>query len=244
MLRGHRDEAQARNRYLFYDLLVAIYGTKWSAERTAYLDKALAAVGLQRDYFLSFTTRHHRDVSVNPINKRYEFFIRKVLKDRFGNVNEEKDNLFARAIHEIFSQKARGYYFSKSEDDASIVDDELKRELNQSMVFVQIVQSEMFELIEKNYCYLEWEWAREHFGNDESCILYILGEDDRDWLDILVPDDTYSKWDSHVKAKKASPTPMHRLSNEEKIEETRSSLERILKGNIIGAWIRLEREAP
>src|SRR5271165_135291 len=60
MLRGYRDEAQAPNRDLFYELLVAIYGPSWSPERKAYFEKALTTVKLPRDYFLSFTTRHHR----------------------------------------------------------------------------------------------------------------------------------------------------------------------------------------
>jgi hypothetical protein len=245
MLRTYRNEAHIVSRDLFYDLLAAIFGTSWSAERLAYLAKALAAVRLPRDYFLSFTTRHNPDISVNPINKRYKFFIKKVLEDRFRNEDEEKDNLFARAIHEIFSEKAqRGYYYPKNDDNTSIVEEELKNELNNSLVFVQIAQSEMFDFIEKNYCYLEWGWARERFGGDESRILYILGEDNRDWLDILVEDENYSDWYSHVRAKKAPPTPDHRVLNEEKIEDTWKYLEKILKGDIIGAWTRLEKGAP
>jgi hypothetical protein len=247
MLRGYRDPERAVNRDLFYDLLVAIYGPQWGAPRMDYLKEVLSAVRLPRDYFLSFTTRHSSQIVVNPINSRYLYFIKKVLRDRFKTVDEENHNLFARAIHEIFSEKAeRGYYFPKSEDDTSIVDEELKKELNQSMVFVQIVQQEVFTLIKKNYCFLEWGWARHHFGSDERRVLYILGEEDRDLLENYVPDATYNDWHLHVKAKKDNPPPTqtHRLPNDEKIEETRCFFETLRKRVIVGAWTRLEIEAP
>jgi hypothetical protein len=246
MLREYRgaSELQALKRDLFYDLLVAIYQAQWNSQRMAYLKKALSAVRLRNDYFLSFTTRHSSHVKVNPINTRYYYFIKKIFQSSFDNANRD-ENLFAAAVNEIFSQKADGYYFPKSEDDTSIVIDEIRRELEESMVFVQIVQLQLFKYISgTNYCFLEWGWANERFSGEETRLIYISGEDDREWLDILAPDATYSPWYSHVKRKKIPPTPSHSTFDDGKIDQTVKYFETILKHDIVGAWVRLEKEAP
>jgi hypothetical protein len=241
MLREYRHPAHAPKRDLLYELLVAIYEINWNADRLAYLKKALLAVRLRNDYFLSFTTRHSGEI--NSINTRYLHFIQKVLPN---NIFTEKldENLFAAAINDIFSTRAKGYFFPKSEEGSSIVIEELKREVNQSMVFVQIIQSQLFEYSKDNYCFTEWCWAKERFGNNENCIIYVSGEPDRDWLDILAPDEAYSDWHAHVKQKKVPPTPLHRKYDDDKIEETTAFFETIRDRDILGAWIRLEQNAP
>jgi hypothetical protein len=241
MLREYRKHEIERG--LFYDLVVAMYATSWGATRIAYLNEALAAVRLTRDYFLSFTTRHSATVNVNPVNARYKYLIRDVLQNGFKTANQ-KDNLFAEAINQIFSQKANGYFFPKSEDGTSIVVDELARELNQCFVFVQIIQTEMFELAkDTNYCFWEWTHAMSRFGNAQHHLVYILGEDNRDWLD-LPPDVDFVTWHGHVKAKKVPPTPLLRVYNASGIERTKQSIETILRRDILGAWTRLELAAP
>ena len=122
--------------------------------------------------------------------------------------------------------------------------DEIKKELRQSMVFVQIVQSQLFEYSKQNYCFMEWCWAKEHLGNDEHRIIYVSGEPDRDWLETLVPDATYTDWHTHVREKKVPPTPLQRTYNEDRIEETTVAFETVRDRDILGAWIRLEQEAP
>jgi hypothetical protein len=243
MLRGYRSPGRERERDLFCRLVVAI-SQDWHPDRRAYLEKAFSAVRLRYDYFLSFTTRHSPHSNLNPINTRYWHFIQKILHNRFELGNKDKENLFATAINAIFSDKAKGYFFPKSEDDTSIVAKELQGEINQSMVFVQIIQSQLFDYTENNYCFLEWGWAINGFNGDEKRFLYILGEADRDWLDILVPDETYRDWHSHVKAKKAPPTPLHRTLDDIEIEQTTRFFETLLKNDIVGAWTRLETAAP
>jgi hypothetical protein len=91
-----------------------------------------------------------------------------------------------------------------SKDETSIVLDELKKEINQSLVFVQIVQRELFRPDpddRPNYCFVEWGWAKDRFGDEEDCILYISGEADRDWEN-LAPHAPLAQWYSHVKEKK------------------------------------------
>src|SRR5205823_2757761 len=107
--------------------------------------------------------------------------------------------------------KATGYFFPRSEDGPSIVEDELARELNNCLVFIQIIQTEMFELAKaNNWCFWEWRHAASRFGNAEHHLIYILGEDNRDWLDFS-PDADYIDWHKHVRAKKAPPIPLHRV---------------------------------
>jgi hypothetical protein len=100
LLRQYRWRGTERD--LFYDLLVAIYADRWGAARVAYLDKALAAVRLSRDYFLSFTARHAAP-GVNPINDRYQYFIMKKLQRPLNYKEKRVNNLFAEAVHQIFS---------------------------------------------------------------------------------------------------------------------------------------------
>jgi hypothetical protein len=242
LLRSYR--WRERERDLFYHLIVAIYGGKWGAERMAYLDAALAAVRLPNDYFLSFTTRHSAP-DINPINARYKYFIQTNLPNTLANKDQRKENLFAEAIYQIFSGKgAKGYYYPKSNDDTSIVIDELQRQVNQSMVFVQIIQTELFEFSQKpNYCFQEWSWARGRFGNNEAHIVYISGEADRTWAD-SPPDAPYLMWHLHAKGKKVKPTPLHRLPDEQEIERTTQAFENVVDLDILGAWIRLELAAP
>jgi hypothetical protein len=242
MLRQYRKHEGKRD--LFYGLVVAMYATRWGAERMAYLEKALAAVRLPRDYFLSFTTRRSGNADISPINARYIHFIKRILPTTFKTANKQKENLFASAINQIFSEKAVGYFFPKSDDDTSIVVNELQKEVNQCMVFVQILQSELFQYTEgTNYCFLEWGWAKDRFGDDEDHILYISGEADRDWLDFPA-DDPYDDWHSHAKSKKAPPIPLHRVYKTEEIEKTTQFLETIRARVILGAWQRLELAAP
>jgi hypothetical protein len=113
-----REYRRHENRLqLFYELVVAMFAGKWGPARMEYLQKALAAVRLPRDYFLSFTTRHTVQGGIAPVNQRYWYFIRKIMEDALKNKDRNKENLFAAAIHQIFSQKANGYFFPKSEDD-------------------------------------------------------------------------------------------------------------------------------
>jgi hypothetical protein len=242
LLRSYR--RRERERDLFYDLVVAICGPKWGAQRMADLDTALAAVRLQNDFFLSFTTRHSAP-DINPVNARYKYFIEERLPNTFATKDQRRENLFAEAIYQIFCQKgAKGYYFPKSDDDTTIVIDELQRELNQSMVFVQIIQTELFQYSQKtNYCFQEWSWARGRFGNNEAYIVYISGEPDRTWAD-LPPDAPYLMWHLHASAKKVKPTPLHRLYDQQQIERTTQAFEDVLELDILGAWTRLELAAP
>ena len=75
MLREHRHAEQEFKRTLLYELLLTVYENRWSADRLTYLEKALAAVKLRYDYFLSFTTRHPG--GINSINMKYCHFIQK-----------------------------------------------------------------------------------------------------------------------------------------------------------------------
>ena len=242
LLRGYRRRESQRD--LFYDLVAAMYRTKWGAARMAYLEKALAAVRLPRDYFLSFTTRHSEPPDVNPINTRYNYFIKKRLEKTFTKKDQKEKNLFAEAVNHIFAEKASGYFFPKSEDDTSIVIDELQKELNQCMVFVQIIQTELFQYTQGiNYCFWEWGWAKHRFGNNEDHIVYISGEADRIWAN-SPPDAPYLLWHSHAKAKKVPPIPLHRVFSAEDIEHTTQFFETIRDRVILGAWDRLELAAP
>jgi hypothetical protein len=242
LLRTYRKRETERD--LFYDLVVAMYGAKWGAARMAYLEKALAAVRLPRDYFLSFTTRHSTPPDVNPINTRYKYFIKKKLEKTFNDKDQRERNLFAEAINQIFSERASGYFFPKSEDDTSIVMDELQKELNQCMGFVQIIQTELFQYTKGiNYCFLEWGRAKDRFGNNEDHIVYISGEADRVWEN-SPPDRPYLLWHSHAASKKAPATPLHRVFNAADIEKTTQFIETIRDRDILGAWDRLELAAP
>jgi hypothetical protein len=108
------------------------------------------------------------------------------------------------------------------------------------MVFVQIIQTEIFDTqlfdgtSKKDYCFWEWCHARGRFGNDEERFVFILGEDNREWLN-MPPDIGYREWHSHVAAKKAPPTPLHRVFNSIRIEETTQFFEKIRDRDIVGA---------
>ncbi len=177
-----------RERDLYYELITAAFAKRWSPERQAYLLRALEAVRLKQDYFLSYTTRYLAPGAINPVNQDYRHLIRKQLGKSLDA--DQRANLLAQAVHNILGKSATGFLFEQSQYDNSVTMEKLKRELDDSMVFVQLVQTVMFEPDEDgrpNYCFWEWQRARARFGNREEHLLYIVAEPGRTDLELTAP---------------------------------------------------------
>lgn len=236
----------AHKSQLCYELIVAGFARHWEQVRQDYLLRVLNAVRLKRDYFMSYTTRYLARGAINPVNHEYRHFISDILGRPLKDTNQ-RANLLARAIDEIFTRKAKGFLFESSQYDNTITEEKLEQELADSMVFVQLVQLVMFQPDEDqrpNYCYWEWRRAKARFGDQRGHLLYLVAEPSRDELKQTAPYIDYTDWHEDVVTRDPPYIPRHRTLNKASIEETTQMLERFCDQHITGAWIRLEQAAP
>jgi hypothetical protein len=195
-LRGNTEEQQ-----LLYDLIINHYAPNWSASQRQYFCEKSKLIRCKYVFFFSFTTKHFPREGENPINSRYEYFIKKILgRRRFRTADHHKCNLLAEALYHLLSQSHSGFIFTQHENDNRELPTKLKEACAQSMVFVQIVQNIMFKEPRENrtnYCFFEYEEMSKTIPKD--AFVFVVAENSRDNLvrNEYVPP-IYDIWHKHI----------------------------------------------
>jgi hypothetical protein len=137
------------------------YYPKWTDKQKAYFDETSALLKTSLDYFLSFTQRNQTGAG-NPINGAHRYLIQSMgLLDPVSSVQNELAHML-----DIFLSNSRyqfrGFYFPTHEDNSQQVDQKVYDSLDNSLVFIQLVQNAMFSRLyngRPNYCFREYQRA-------------------------------------------------------------------------------------
>jgi hypothetical protein len=204
-----------REQSFYYDLIVDAYKPHWSNNQKDYFEDSWKLISSKHDFFFSFTTRYSPVGGENPINGRYEFFIRKFLgSPQFRSADRSKKNLLAETLYRLLARRPyHGFMFTLHEYDNAITETKLKEACATSLIFVQVIQNIMFEEPHEktNYCFFEYNEALKSI-KDERRIVFVVAENCRDNLvpDFSVPP-SYDTWHSHVVRK--DPPYLEEASN-------------------------------
>jgi hypothetical protein len=137
---------------IFLRLVRRAYYPGWTAKQQSYFDAIIDHIRNKQDYFLSFTQRKVGDGS-NPINSLQRYLIQ-----TYGipDPKDEKENKLALMLHRaLASHQFRGFFYPEYTGDTLQVAQKLKEGMDQSLVFIQLVQNEMFSKqypAQPNYC--------------------------------------------------------------------------------------------
>ncbi len=246
------DNRRDKKRDLFHELIVAGYRKHWNAQQQQYFDAAWKMIQFDYDFFLSFTSRYpDPDVGGdNPINIAYKYFIKQVLgPDAFKGDDLKNTNLLARAVHKVLLDPPnRGFYFPRQQYDNDDTRLKLEKACDSSMLFVQIVQSIMFDppRDRKNYCFFEWERVMARFPEVErdKRILYVLAGTNYDGLREIPLPDIYADWHSHITRKDVPYLPEAEFWDASTLKSIKKTILESLVAKIKNAWLELSIGAP
>lgn len=137
------------------------YYPDWTPKQQMHYTAAIAQIKRKMDYFLSFTQRRRGDAG-NPVNGYHRYLI------QHGGIPDPvavTTNQLARFVSNHLQDPKYGFggfYFPTHEDDSQDIVAKVMRALDDSLVFVQIVQNAMFskEFPQmRNYCFEEYSDA-------------------------------------------------------------------------------------
>src|SRR5262249_19605157 len=151
------------------------------------------------------------------------------------------------AVFRVLSEPGvRAFYFPHSQYDQTTTEKKLEDACDRCVVFIQLVQKIMFAEPHppgtKNYCFFEWQRARNRFHNKvdhEKHMLYVAALENRDDLLGMKPFFDYGEWHDHIRVKDVPFLPEARHGNKTAIDEIRALLRRMVKNDVQGAWSRL-----
>jgi hypothetical protein len=140
-------------------LTLLSYYPKWTDKQKAYFDEKCALISTKLDYFLSFTQRN-QSVAGNPINSYHRYLIQSLgLRDP----KDDATNELARMLDVLLRiHQYRGFFFPAHEGDSQQATQKFLKALDNSVVFIQLVQNEMFSkryVDRPNYCFQEYTRA-------------------------------------------------------------------------------------
>lgn len=157
------------------ELIVKTYGSNWTKNQTRHFNNCCTALQKHYDYFISFTSRNADEQNENKVNSSHKFFIRHILGPDKYNKDKNKRNLLAESINCLLKKELlNGFYYHDKEGDNTYVDEKLNEAIDKSFFFIQVVQNIMFDYVDPNYCFLEYEQAKKTIH--ENCMHYILAE--------------------------------------------------------------------
>ncbi len=168
-------------------LTLASYYPQWTDKQKLYFDETCVLVKKKLDYFLSFTQRN-RSGAGNPINSYHRYLIQSIgLPDPKDSQENELARMLDRLL-QISRYQFRGFFFPAHEGDSQQATEKFLKALDNSMVFIQIVQNEMFSKHYQhqnrpNYCYIEYKQAIEK--KKEMIFIFADGQHPQD----LIPEE-------------------------------------------------------
>lgn len=239
-----------KKRDLVHDLIVAGYRRNWTVEQQQYFDAAWEKIQVEYDYFLSFTCRYPPVAGDNPINTAYrQLIISEIGMDEFNKADRKKTNLLASTAYRLLSQpRIRGFYFPHSQYDNRLTEQKLEAACDSCMVFVQLVQSIMFDrpAIGRNYCFFEWNRvnARFHGADRERRILFVVAGVDQKDFQMLLPFVDYSDWHGQIRQKDARYLPEAQFWDRQTVPAIKKMFQEHLVPQIRAPWFRLIEDVP
>jgi hypothetical protein len=197
---------------IYLGLIVEGFRTQWSAEQKLFFDCEVKRILSGNDFFLSFTSRSSTTLGDKPINRRYWYFIRRVIgADNITKVDKRDKNLLAKAIYIKLTDKSlKGFYFYQHENDNQKVIEKLRSGLQGSRVFVQLVENVMFNppAARPNYCEFEYHGAKNFIQHEDSILFLVTEEREDDLEDPQAVHAPYRVWLEHILTKAAPYLPV------------------------------------
>jgi hypothetical protein len=240
-------------RDLFHDVICVGYKRYWTEAQRAYFDMVWKTTQLKYDFFLSFTSRYPypERTDLNPINDRYKHFIKRVLGTDPTKGPDRNENKLALAVFlRLAVPPIRGYHCIHQQYDNVKTEKKLEEACDQSLVFVQLIQSIMFYPREgvTNYCFFEWERIMHRMspGEKEKRILYVLAEMDHAGLRDLTPPPCaeYSPWYQYVLERDRPHLPEAPFRNQSVLKALDERIASHLVNKIKDVWIELSVRVP
>ena len=216
---------------LYYALIVAGYKHRWSVAQQTYFDRVVPTIRNDNDFFLSFTSRGPR-VGDKRINHRYWYFIRSEIGGHNITPDDRRNkNLLAEALYAMLMDATlKGFYYIRHEDDNTLVVDKLRKGLEGSRVFVQLVENVMFDPPDgrTNYCEFEYRHAVQIIGEEDRILFVVTEKCPDDLEDPARVHGPYRDWVEHIRSKSASYLPPVDDYNKQRLSELKKKLENIV----------------
>jgi hypothetical protein len=249
-------------RDLFHGLIVSGYRDRpgnWTEAQKQHFDKAWKLIQLEYDFFLSFTTRFAKVAGDNPVNTRYEHFIRKEISDaEYEGADRRKTNLLAVTIHRLLSDPQHlGFFFPHTQGANKAVKATLEKAVRGSIVFVQVIQNVLFakptgpegsQEEAENYCFWEYTRALETYGDTAEGRLQMVFVGAEDAYSSLVKPfhvpPLYQPWYKHVGHNGVPYLEGTPKFDPDKIEALRQVVLTKLKPLLDDVWDRLLTTVP
>jgi hypothetical protein len=174
-------------------LVHAAWYPNWTPAQQQYFDDTIETLGDGLDYFLSFTLRNPVG-GPNPVNTFHRYFIESYGLDPSRSANNELAKALDRALQSS-KYKFRGFYFPAHEDDSQLVSKKLAEAIDRALVFIQIVQNDMFSKrfkADENYCFDEYTMASAQ--QKKSIYLFADGQHPADMIPLVDTFPRFSNW--------------------------------------------------
>lgn len=184
-------------------LVLAAWYPFWRDVQKAHFDQTVKTLRKDLDYFLSFTQRNSVGGS-NPVNAYHRYLIQSYgVDDPYTCPLNELAKAINRGL-QASKYKLRGFFFPAHEDDSQNVSKKLQDAMDSALVFIQLVQNEMFSKdkkykAEENYCFDEYNMAIDR--HKHTIYLFVDGKHPDD----MIPEEkTYSRFESWFQVIKAT----------------------------------------
>jgi hypothetical protein len=146
------------------DLALRRWEDAWSDAQKQYLEVVLTRLSEGDDVFLSFTNYNPAAPDgVNAVNTRYQELITTAGGLRVKRPESVERNLVAKMMRaKLKENHLQVFYWEEELDPAAVVTSRLHEKVDGAFVFVQLIQSQLFERDPRetpNFCLLEYETA-------------------------------------------------------------------------------------
>jgi hypothetical protein len=163
------------DREILSELVHARHSPSWSTDQRTYFDQAAEKLGWQ-DYFLSFTSYNPTVGEINVVNSAHRYLIRDQTPEAWEDRQaRSRANLLANMLDYVLrNRQLRGFYYKRHEGDSSQVMTKLTENAQQSLTFVQLLQSAMFvKQPPPNFCHVEYELS---VADESKTLVFVRAE--------------------------------------------------------------------
>ncbi len=234
----------------YYDMILQKYKRSWSEDQQEYFDRVVRTIRSGNEFFLSFTSRPPDTTTDKPVNRRYWYFIRSVIRmDNITKEDRRKRNLLADTVYTLLSDESfHGFYYKAHEGDNRQVMADLTEGCATSRVFIQLVQNVMFQVppdAAVNYCEFEYRKANESIvidspggpnpDNDER-LIFVIAEEEGGFIGADRVSEPYSAWHADIMRKDHPYLPKVDIYDAARLSQVRETFDKIIVPQVRSAW--------